>query len=100
MTRKLLGCLFANQTLVSTDQISNWFINARRRQLPTMINNARAESDAMTVRGESNLLPSTERIDYEPESKPLSDGEGSTYREVELESLKRRRVTNINRGSI
>lgn len=60
-----------------------------------MINNARAESDAMTVRGgDGKLLPSTERPDYEPDTKPLSDCD------VELESMKRRRINNVNRGSI
>lgn len=66
-----------------------------------MISNARAESEAMTVRGgDGKPLPSTERADYEPDSQPLSDGEGSPFRDVELESIKRRRVTGIDRGSI
>ena len=71
-----------------------------------MINNARAESDAMTGArsgGDLKVLATTERGDYEHGKRqpaaPLSDGEGAVYEE-DLEAMQRHRVTNMSRGSV
>lgn len=64
-----------------------------------MINNARAESDAMSGRGaDGKALPTTERLDYDMEGKgatPLSDGGDSAFDE----DVEQRR-SSMKRGSV
>ncbi|KAI1085783.1 hypothetical protein F5B20DRAFT_18201 [Whalleya microplaca] len=85
------------QTGLQMNQISNWFINARRRQLPVLMNNARAESGARNGRGvEGNVLSSPERTGHERDGTHLSDGEVESFNRP----LACSPGTNGQRGSI
>ncbi|KAE8454237.1 hypothetical protein EG329_005162 [Mollisiaceae sp. DMI_Dod_QoI] len=87
------------QTGLQMNQISNWFINARRRQLPELINQARVEYDARVAGRRESALTGESLSDFGDDREKRgseSDGMGSDNDdEFEL-----RQAMNKKRGSI
>ncbi|KAI1816752.1 hypothetical protein GGS20DRAFT_536065 [Poronia punctata] len=73
----------ARLTNLNLNQISNWFINARRRQLPNMIKDARTEKAATQSQGGDGRPRSpTERAGYDNEAGFSSDDGGYDFDEA------------------
>ncbi|KOS18890.1 Homeobox protein AKR [Escovopsis weberi] len=81
------------QTGLQMNQIANWFINARRRHLPAMLEAARKDDDAQNMgnpgsMGSSSVTPAS--LPPSLASSPRSECHG----------LGRRRMSPVKRGSV